>query len=201
MSAELVVIGVSAGGLNALGVILGGLPADFPLPIVVVQHLAPGFAGHLVSWLSSASRLRVRIATDGEPARAGTVYVAPDGAHLLVEAAGQLRVDARTPPVDGHRPSGTRLLSSVARVWASRSVGVVLTGMGADGVAGLADVHAAGGLTIAQDQATSVVYGMPRAAAERGAAREILPVHDIADRLCRAAEQLQARPGRDQAPG
>jgi two-component system chemotaxis response regulator CheB len=182
----------STGGPPVLGQILAALPREFPLAILLVQHLAPGFAGHLASWLASSSRLPVRIAVRGETIGPGIAYLAPDGAHLIAEAGGRLGVDPHTPPIDGHRPSGSRLLSSMARLWGASAVGVVLTGMGSDGVAGLDDIRRAGGVTIAQDQASSAVYGMPKAARDRGAAREVMPASDIAERLCRAAEAIQA---------
>lgn len=175
----------STGGPPALAEILGGLPAGYPLPILVVQHLASGFAAHLASWLEGVSRLEVRIATHGLNVEGGTVYLAPDGAHLNLEAPDRLAVDARSPPVDGHRPSGTRLLDSIAAVWGSRAVGVVLTGMGADGVSGLDAIRRAGGLTIAQDETSSVVFGMPRVARERGAASASLPPAGIIEALIR----------------
>lgn len=180
----------STGGPPVLADILGALPADFELPILVVQHLAAGFAAHLASWLDGASRLRVRIASSGLKVEGGTVYLAPDGAHLRVEAPDRLVVDSRSPALDGHRPSGTILLASMAKVWGRRATGVVLTGMGSDGVSGLDEIRRAGGVTLAQDEESSVVYGMPRAARERGAASSILPPPAIAEALVR-----RRRPG------
>jgi two-component system, chemotaxis family, protein-glutamate methylesterase/glutaminase len=175
----------STGGPPVLADILGALPADYPLPILVVQHLAPGFAPHLASWLNGVSRLEVRIASHGLAVQGGTVYLAPDGAHLVLEASDRIGVDPHSPPVDGHRPSGTMLLASLAAVWGRRAIGVVLTGMGSDGVTGLDEIRRAGGTTIAQDEASSVVYGMPRTARERKAAASILPPTGIAEALVR----------------
>lgn len=175
----------STGGPPAIAEILAALPARYPLPVLIVQHLASGFAAHLASWLEGVSRLRVVIARDGLRLEAGTVYLAPDGAHMTVSGGDRLALDARSPPVDGHRPSGTRLLSSLAAAWGGRAIGVVLTGMGSDGVAGLQAIRRAGGTTYAQDQASSVVFGMPRAARDAGAASTLLPPAAIAEALAR----------------
>jgi two-component system chemotaxis response regulator CheB len=184
----------STGGPPAIAEILAGLPAGFPLPILVVQHLAPGFARHLASWLGGIGSLRVVIAASGSEATPGRVYLAPDNAHLTVGPKNRLVVDPRGAAIDGHRPSGTLLLSSLADVWGNRAIGVILTGMGSDGVAGLDAIRRAGGLTIAQDQASSVVFGMPRAARDRGAARLCLPPAGVCEALCRAAApELPAR--------
>ena len=175
----------STGGPPVIADILAALPADFALPILVVQHLAPGFTAHFTSWLDGVSRLRVRIAQSGLEVEGGTVYLAPDGGHLLLEGANRLRIDSRSPPMDGHRPSGTMLLASLAQAWGRRAVGVVLTGMGSDGVTGLDEIRRAGGLTMAQDEAASVVYGMPRTARDRRAASTILAPAAIAEALIR----------------
>jgi two-component system chemotaxis response regulator CheB len=176
----------STGGPPAIAEILAGLPAGFPVPVLVVQHLAPGFARHLASWLGGIASLPVEIAVGGGEALPGRVYLAPDEAHLTVGAGNRLVVDPRGAAVDGHRPSGTLLLSSLARVWGRRATGVILTGMGSDGVAGLDEIRRAGGLTIAQDEASSVVFGMPRTARDRGAARLFLSPAGICEALCRA---------------
>lgn len=177
----------STGGPPAIADILAALPSGFPLPILIVQHLAPGFAGHLASWLGGISPLPVEIAVGGKEAKRGRVYLSPDDAHLSIGPGNRLVVDPRDPTIDGHRPSGTVLLSSLARVWGRRAIGVILTGMGSDGVAGLDEIRRAGGLTIAQDEASSVVYGMPRMARDRGAARLVVPPAGIAEALCRAS--------------
>lgn len=179
----------STGGPPVLAQILAGLPEDFSLPVLIVQHLANGFATHLGSWLASSCRLPVRIARHGMRLEPATVFLAPDDAHLEVTHGGCLSLDRHSPPIDGHRPSGTRLLTSMATVWRSRAVGVVLTGMGSDGVAGLAAIRAAGGSTLAQDQATSAVFGMPRGARDAGAAEAMVPAQDIAQALCSIAER------------
>lgn len=182
----------STGGPPTLAEILAALPPDFSLPVLVVQHLASGFAPNLVSWLAGVSPLRVRLAADGERARPGVVYVAPDDAHLSIHAGDRIRVDGGGAPVDGHRPSGTRLLSSAAAHWRRQAIGVVLTGMGADGSRGLLDIRRAGGTTICQDEASSIVFGMPRVAIEIGAAQRVLPGSDVPAALVAAARAVES---------
>ena len=177
----------STGGPPVISHILSALPRDFPLPILVVQHLAPGFTAHLASWLAGSSSLPVRVASPGLPLEGGVVYVGPDDAHMTVQRGRRLVVDSARPRVNGHRPSGTLLLASLAAQWGARAVGVVLTGMGSDGAVGLRDIHSAGGMTIAQDEATSAVFGMPRAARDLGAVRRLLPISAIAEAICQAA--------------
>jgi two-component system chemotaxis response regulator CheB len=186
-----VAIVASTGGPPALADILAALPPDFSLPLVVVQHLSPGFAPNLVSWLDGVSPFATRLAADGIRLEPGAVYVAPDGAHLLIDGGDRLRLDSLTGALDEHRPSGSRLLSSAARCWGRKAIGVVLTGMGTDGCVGLLDIRQAGGTTIAQNRETSIVYGMPRVALEIGAAQQVLPASEIADALVTAARAIQ----------
>ncbi|HEY5947383.1 MAG TPA: chemotaxis protein CheB [Kofleriaceae bacterium] len=186
----------STGGPPVIADILSRLPPDYPLPIVIVQHLAPGFAPNLVSWLREVCPLEICIPEHGHAIRGGVVYVAPEHAHLTIAARDRIALDAITPPRDGHRPSGTLLLSSMAKAWGKRAVGVVLTGMGSDGGVGLLDIRRAWGLAIAQDQATSTVYGMPRAAHELGAAEHVLAPAQIASELIRTARSLRPRSSR-----
>jgi two-component system, chemotaxis family, protein-glutamate methylesterase/glutaminase len=175
--AELVVIGASLGGPRALATLLRGLPAEFPAPIAIVQHIADGFTEGLASWLSSECRLRVCEARHGEPLRAGRVVLAPTGHHLVVSEGVAHLSDA--PPVDTFKPSVTPLFLSAARAYGARCCGVLLTGMGRDGAEGLKAIKDRGGLTVAQDEATSVVFGMPRAAVELGAVDRVLPLEEI----------------------
>jgi two-component system chemotaxis response regulator CheB len=180
------VVGIcaSTGGPQALAAVLSEIPASYPLPILVVQHLATGFTEGLARWLDDVVPLPVRLAEQGAAATAG-VTVAPDGAHLVLRPGGILMLDRQSP--EGlHRPSADVLLASIAASSKSAGVGVVLTGMGRDGAAGLEAIREAGGLTIAQDEATSAIYGMPREAAKRGA-RLILPLGDIAGALTTVA--------------
>lgn len=162
-------IGASTGGPAALRELLEGLPEGFPMTFVVVQHIAAGFEAGLADWLHRELPFDVRLADDGEEPPPGTVRLAPGGAHLLLLPDGSLRLDRASPPRTGHRPSVDALFSSMARSFPESSAGVLLTGMGSDGVEGLAELRAAGGLTIAQEMVSCVVYGMPRVAVERGA--------------------------------
>ncbi|MDI6692606.1 MAG: chemotaxis response regulator protein-glutamate methylesterase [Anaerosomatales bacterium] len=178
---SLVAIGSSTGGPSALMSVLAPLPADFPAPIVIAQHIADGFIPGLVSWLDAACKIAVRAAEDGETVQPGTAYLAPTGLNLAVET---LTLRFKKP---GERqlyiPSADTLFESVAKTHGASAIGVLLTGMGDDGARGLKSLHDAGALTIAQDEATSTVFGMPKAAIEMGAARKVLPVQQIADAL------------------
>lgn len=174
-------IAASTGGPNALEKLLNGLPADFPLPILVVQHITPSFLPGFAAWLDDVCPFAAAIARDGEIPVAGKVYVAPAGSHLKVRA-GRIRLDS-SPPISSQRPSGTVLFESLAREFGARAIGVLLTGMGDDGAKGLSELRAIGGYTIAEDESTAVVYGMPQAAVRLGAACESLPLHEIAARV------------------
>jgi two-component system chemotaxis response regulator CheB len=178
--ASVVAIAASTGGPAALMTVLAGLPRDFPLPVLVVQHISPGFVDGLANWLDRVVALPVRLAEEGQLVSSG-VWLAPDAAHLRIADNGRLSLDGRTNP-SPHRPSADVLLTSVAECAGSGAVSVVLTGMGRDGAAGTAAILAAGGLTLAQDRASSVIYGMPRAAAECGA-ESVLALDDIAGAL------------------
>lgn len=156
----------SAGGPPVLAQVLGGMPAGYQVPIFVVQHISAGFTESLARWLDQKSALSVRVAEDGQLAGPG-VWIAPEGGHLVLHASGRVSVD-RTTIVGHHRPSGDVMLSSIATAAGRRGVAVVLTGMGNDGAAGTAAVRAAGGLAITQDEASSAIYGMPKAAFDRG---------------------------------
>ncbi len=160
---------------------LRGLPARFSAPIAIVQHIADGFTEGLASWLASESNLEVREARDGEPLAPGRVLIAPTGRHLLV-AEGIARL-SDAPAVDTFKPSVTPLFLSAARAYRARVCGVILTGMGRDGAEGLKAIKDAGGPTLAQDEATSAVFGMPRAAIELGAVDRVLPVDEVARAL------------------
>jgi two-component system chemotaxis response regulator CheB len=181
------VLGVAAstGGPAALARVLRALPPDYALPILVVQHIAQGFERGLVHWLGSETRLVVKIAEDREPVRAGNVYVGPDGRPLVVERGAVRLVEG--PAVRGFRPSGTTLLATLAREYGPAAAGLVLSGMGDDGADGLRAVRDRGGWTAAQGPASSVVFGMPRAAIDRGAAQVTLELDEIAPALVRLA--------------
>ena len=170
----------STGGPQILSRILAVLPAAYPVPLLVVQHIAAGFTEGLAAWLDQAVSLPVRLAADGAPAGPG-VWIAPEGAHLVLKAEGRLSLDRRTK-AGLHRPSGDMLLHSIATAAGKAGVAVVLTGMGDDGAAGALAVRLRGGLAIAQDEGSSAVYGMPRAAVAHGVDL-VLPPAGIADRL------------------
>jgi two-component system chemotaxis response regulator CheB len=180
----IVAIGASTGGPAALQSLLKALPSHFPLPVVVAQHMSPGFTKGLVRWLQMTSELRLKMAQDAERLLPGTVYFAPDQHHLLLRDRLTLGL-SQAAPVKHVRPSVNVLFESVARTHGATAVGVLLTGMGDDGAAGLKAIHDRGGLTLVQDEATSVVYGMPRAAVELGAADQILPLDEMAPALLR----------------
>lgn len=175
-------IATSTGGPAALHRIFSGLPAGFPLPILVVQHIALGFARGLASWLDSVTPLRVKVAEDGEPLRPGVVYIAPDDEHLGVDARHHARL-SNAAPVGGFRPSATHLFRSVARAYGAAALGAILTGMGQDGLDGLRELHQAGGWVLAQDEKSSVVYGMPGVVVSEGLADEVVPLEEVAARF------------------
>ncbi|RDI62612.1 chemotaxis-specific protein-glutamate methyltransferase CheB [Microvirga subterranea] len=177
-------IAASTGGPPALAKILGGLPAEFPLPILLVQHMGAPFMEGFASWLNGLMPLDVRVARDQEIPVAGRVYVAPGDRHLLLSPVGTLQISA-APPLASQRPSATLLFQSMARSAGSRGVGVILTGMGEDGAQGLVELRQAGGYTVAEDESTAVVYGMPAAAVRLGGVRLSLPLDLIAPRLLR----------------
>jgi len=171
----------STGGPNALVKLLGGLGTNVSVPVLLVQHITPSFMKGFVSWLDGISPLPVSEATDRQVPKAGQVYVAPADVHLVLER-GCLRLE-NSAPVSVQRPSGTVLFRSMARSLGSKCLGVLLTGMGEDGAAGLRSVRDAGGYTIAEDETTAVVYGMPAAAVNMGAVCESLPLDEIAPRI------------------
>lgn len=168
----------STGGPQVIDEILRELPQKSAPPILIVQHIAKGFTEGFASWLSRDTGHRVVVATNGEPAERGMIYVAPEDRQLGIDATLHLVV-TNDPPVGVFRPSGTHLFRSLARSFGSRAAGMLLTGMGNDGAAGLLDLRRAGGETVAQDEATSVIFGMPRAAIELGAAKEVLPTQQL----------------------
>lgn len=185
--ARLVAIAASTGGPAALRRILHELPREFPLPVLVVQHIARGFAPGLVDWLGAGCRLRVKVAEHGEVLAARTVYVAPDDQHLGVDGYGRIQL-ASAPPIGGFRPSASHLFESVARAYGAAAAAVVLTGMGDDGVAGLRSLYTAGGRVLGQDEGSSVVYGMAREAARSGVVDLLLPLEAIAPQLAALAK-------------
>lgn len=174
---EIVAIVSSTGGPAALNEILSRLPADFPLPVVIVQHIAPDFLPSLVKWLDGQSGLKVTIAEPGKKPERGFAYIAPGQAHLKLDRQHRFVLDDQIP--SRHMPSGDVLFTSIAQHYGAGAVGVVLTGMGDDGARGLRAMFGAGAFTIAQDESSSAVYGMPREAVAQGATCEVLPITEI----------------------
>lgn len=191
---EVVGIGGSTGAPVVIESILAGLPKNFSLPILVVQHIAPGFVDGFAQWLQRSTGLPTSVARDGEPLRPGHVYVAPDGFQMGVNRASQITL-ADAPPENGHRPAVSFLFRSLAQWFGARAAGVLLSGMGTDGAEALLLLRQQGALTIAQDPESSVVYGMPAEAVRLGAAAHSLAPEGIAILLSR----LHASPGRPQA--
>lgn len=195
VSMGVVVVAASTGGPQVLYRMLSELPADFPAPIVIVQHINAAFAESLAGWLANASRLKVRLAQDGEPLMPGHVLIAPPGQHTVIPFRGRVALKAGVER-DGHMPSGTTLLESAARTYGRRAVGLVLTGMGADGAEGLLAIRQAGGLTLAQNEESCVVFGMPGAAVERKAVDHLIHGDEVAASLARLARGESLAVGR-----
>jgi two-component system chemotaxis response regulator CheB len=179
---RLVAVAASTGGPAALHAVLSALPAQCPLPILVVQHITSGFTEGLCAWLRSVCPLAVKVAQAGETLQGRTVYVAPDDFHLGVGATGRVELSP-APAIGGFRPSATALFRSAAKAFGGACVGVILSGMGEDGVDGLRAIHAAGGRVIAQDEKTSVVFGMPGAAVRAKVVDFELPLERIAAQI------------------
>ena len=183
-----VAIGASTGGPPVLQTILSGLPGDFPAAVLIVQHIAAGFLPGLVDWLGQFTKLPVHIATHGEPALPGHVFLAPDGFQMGVDAGYRI-VLCKDAPENGLRPAISYLFRTVSNVFGSGAAGVLLTGMGTDGAEELKRLKEKGALTIAQDRDSSVVNGMPGRAVELGAATFVLPPDGIASTLASLAKR------------
>lgn len=176
-----IVIGASTGGPRVVRQIVGGLPPDFPGAVLVVQHIAPGFSAGLAEWLAAATPLPVRLAAEGDRLDPGVVLVAPDRFDLLVQPDGRLHLSGL--PLLLQRPAIDIAMQSVAAVYRESAVGILLTGMGRDGAIGMQAILRAGGYTIAQDEASCTIFGMPRAAIELGAVASVLPPSRIVEAL------------------
>jgi two-component system chemotaxis response regulator CheB len=185
---DIVVIGTSTGGPPALQTIIPGLPQDLAAAVVVVQHMPPGFTRSLAERLDARSEVPVREAREGDAIEAGTVLIAPAGSHMKVRRRGHaVRVVLDEEPRGSlHRPSVDILMASVAAVYGARSLGVILTGMGTDGVEGLRAIRAAGGRTLAESEETCVIYGMPKAAVEAGVVDRSVPLDRMAEEILTA---------------
>ena len=196
---SVLVVGASTGGPRALAAALGELPADFPLPVAVVQHVPAEMAEFLAGGLAANCRMPVNLAGDGTSVEPGVVWVAPGGAHLTIAGEGAracFRLD-HGPEEHGCRPAVDPLFRSAARVFGAGTLALVLTGMGQDGVAGARAVHAAGGRVWVQDEASSVVWGMPGAIARAGLAHAVVPLSQLGgELLARAGRREGSGPGR-----
>lgn len=192
-AAPIVAIGASTGGPPVLQMILSQLPKDFAAPIVIVQHITPGFLTGLVEWLNQTTGLSVHVAAHGMPLEASRVYIAPDDFHLCVN--GRRAALSREPPENGIRPSVSCLFRSLAATATPATIAVLLTGMGKDGAAELRQLRDRGAWTIAQDRESSVVHGMPGEAIQLDAAAQILPAGLIANALIARIGRRAARAG------
>jgi two-component system chemotaxis response regulator CheB len=175
---QVIAIGASAGGPAALRHILEALPADFPIPILVVQHIAVGFIEGLASQLDGVCKLRVKVADHREEIQPGTVFFAPDDCHMRTDTYDKISLSPNEP-IGGHRPSVTALFESVANTYGPTAAGLILTGMGVDGARGMQALRDVGAMTIAQDEASCMVFGMPREAIAVGAIQHVVPLEKI----------------------
>jgi two-component system chemotaxis response regulator CheB len=191
---RVVAMGASTGGPPVIFSILRNLPKDFSIPIVIVQHIMPPFVPSMADWLNTKSSLPVHVAREGDQLAPGKVFLAPGNTHLIVQPRGILHMDG-SDPVGGQRPSATRFFQSVAETFKADAVGIVLTGMGEDGVDGLAAMSQAGAHVIAQDQASCSVFGMPKAAIDRGVVDEALSPDQIVSRLIKLHHHIKSLPG------
>jgi len=181
---RILAIGASTGGPQALRTIFRSLPSGLPCSVLVVQHIAAGFAEGLAGWLDEESDMEVVLATNGVSLRPGVAYVAPTQLQMRAGRAGILCLTDEDP-CEGHKPSASILFESVADVYGEGAVGVILSGMGKDGTRGLRQLKAASGIVLAQDEATSVIFGMPKAAIEAGVVDEVLPIEQMAEAISR----------------
>jgi two-component system, chemotaxis family, protein-glutamate methylesterase/glutaminase len=177
-------IGASTGGPRALPEVLGRLPSDLPVPVLIVQHMSKSFVDAFVEWLATESRLPVAVAQDGDTPQPGHVLVAPGGVNMVLDNAGRVRLNDDTAPA-GIKPSVDFLLTSLARVHGAGAVGVVLTGIGKDGTEGLRSIRKAGGVTLVQDYASCVVSGMPSSAVNERVVDEVVALQSMATALLR----------------
>ncbi len=189
---KVLAIGASTGGPNAFGKILSHFPNNFPMPVICAQHISEGFLEGFVNWLNVHCSLKVKIAQVGEIPQQGTIYFAPETQHLEIDSRGKFTY-SKDIQANAYRPSITTLFKSIARFYGDTCMAVLLTGMGNDGAEGMKEICDAGGLTIAQDESSSVIFGMPKEAIALGAARYVLPLSDIASFLLSQASRHASR--------
>lgn len=188
---QIIAIGTSTGGPRALQEVLVRLPGNLPCGVVIVQHMPPGFTKSLSERLNSLASLTVKEAEHNDVIRPGMVFIAPGDYHMLFEREGNKTVIKlnQNPPVGGHRPAVDPMLESVARIYGSRTIGVILTGMGHDGTKGMQAIKNQRGHTIAEDHTTAVVYGMPKSAIELNIVDRVAPLPNIAEEIVRAVKK------------
>jgi two-component system chemotaxis response regulator CheB len=186
---DVVALGISTGGPEALRVVFSHLDPGLKTPILVVQHMPPGFTNEFAKSLDKICPLDVKEADEGDAVQSGRILIAQGAKHLTVERKAASAVVHLTddPPVSGHRPSADVLFASVAMAYQNHALGVIMTGMGRDGAAQLGTIYKEGGRTLGQDEATSIVYGMPRVAYEMGHVMEQVPLDKIGQRISQAA--------------
>jgi len=185
---QVVAIGTSTGGPRALQEIISKIPANFPAGILIVQHMPPGFTKSLSERLNSLSVIRVKEAENGDVVRPGLALIAPGDYHMRVIKGPQQQVQiklSQEAPINGHRPAVDPMMQSVAEIFQQNTVGVILTGMGTDGSVGIKKIKERGGRTIAEDESSAVVYGMPRAAVELGVVDKVTPLLMVANEIIR----------------
>jgi two-component system chemotaxis response regulator CheB len=206
---EIIAMGTSTGGPQALQDLLPQLPADLPVGIIVVQHMPHGFTGPLAKRLNTISAIEIREAEAGDLVEAGKVYIAPAGRHITVARHGT-NSELRTriclsdhPLATLHRPSADVMMASVAEVFGQYCCGIILTGMGNDGLKGMTAIRDAGGITIGQDESSSAVYGMPRVCAERGVLQSVIPLSQMTAQILQALRftERAERDGSTKSPG
>jgi len=186
------VIGISTGGPNALRQVFAALDADFPLPIVVVQHMPAGFTAEFARSLDKHCPLEVKEAEEGDLIKKGRILIAPGDWHIEVERKSLAAIAHlhQNDQLNGHRPSAGVLFKSVARQYGASALAVIMTGMGRDGSAEIGEIYRAGGLTLAQDEQSSVVFGMPKVAIEMGHAEKVVSLNDMASTLNKLAKDF-----------
>ena len=190
---EIIAIGISTGGPNALREVFADLSPDLPQPIVVVQHMPPGFTYEFANSLNKICPLEVKEAQEGDLVKPGRILIAQGGKHLLVEKKplGIIAHISDAPPQSGHRPSADVLFASVAEQFQNRALGIIMTGMGKDGAASLTRMYQEGSRTIGQDEASAIVYGMPRVAYEMGGVMEQVSLNNMASVINRYAKEFR----------
>jgi len=187
-SLKVLALAASTGGPQAFQEVLSCFPTNFPLPILCVQHISTGFLQGFINWLGQSCNLPVKLAHTGDSPERGIIYFPPERKHLQLDAQGRFYC-AEGLPVDGHCPSATVLFQNVARLYGPSALGVLMSGMGRDGAAGLLTIYQRGGYTIAQDEATSIVFGMPQEAIKIGATKLVLGLPEIGPKILEIVNQ------------